>query len=327
MTLRTVAVPIGDPNGVGPEIAVKAAAALAAKDGTVRAVLVGDIDVVAHYVAQIAPGFALRPVDRVTAPVPGMIDLVPVGALPARHFAPGKVDAAAGAATLAYVDAAVDLVRRGEAAAIVAAPHNETAVNASGRAFSGYPALLAELTGTPSDRVFLMLVGGGLRIVHTTLHERLHDALLRLTPDLVAAAARAAAAALAALGIAAPRLGLFGINPHAGEGGLFGRDDDEITVPAAQRLKAEGFAVDGPIGADVLLAARAMDAYVAMYHDQGHIPIKLVAGRDSAAISIGAGVMFSSVGHGSAFDIAGRGVADAAPLLRTLRLVAGAVAS
>lgn len=323
MAMPVVAVPIGDPNGIGPEIAVKAAASLAAAGGVARIVLVGDSAVVGHYVRLVAPGFAVRVVDRVAVPVAGMLDLLPVEALPPDKFAPGRVDAAAGAATLAYVAAAVDLVRRGDAAAIVAGPHNETAVNASGRAFSGYPGLLAELTGTAPDRVFLMLVGGGLRIVHATLHERLHDALGRLTPELVEAAARAGIAALTALGIARPRLGIFGINPHAGEGGLFGRDDDEVTMPAVRRLKADGLSVEGPAGADVLLAARQMDAYVAMYHDQGHIPVKLVAGRGSAAISIGAGVLFSSVGHGSAFDIAGRGVADAMPLLRTLRLVAG----
>lgn len=324
MRAPVVAVPIGDPNGIGPEIAVKAAATLAAEGAAVQIVLVGDPRVVGHYVDLVAPGFAVRAVDRVVPPVAGMLDLLPVDALPVDGFAPGRVDAAAGAATLAYVAAAVGLVRRGDAAAIVAGPHNETAVNVSGRAFAGYPGLLAELTGTTQDRVFLMLVGGGLRIVHATLHERLCDALARLTPDLVEAAARAGVAALVALGIAQPRLGIFGINPHAGEGGLFGRDDDDVTVPAVQRLRAGGFKVDGPTGADVLLAARQMDAYVAMYHDQGHIPVKLVAGRHSAAISIGAGVLFSSVGHGSAFDIAGRGVADATPLLRTLRLVAGA---
>ncbi len=319
-----IALAIGDPNGIGPEIAVKAAAALAADARGPRVVLVGDEHVVAYYVARVAPDFTLRRIDRVETPVPGALDLLPVDALPESKFSPGTVDGAAGAATLAYVAAAVDVVRRGQAAAIVAAPHNETAVNASGRAFSGYPGFIAELMETPADRVFLMLVGGGLRIVHATLHERLQDALARLTPDLVAAAGRAGDAALKSLGIAAPSIGIFGINPHAGEGGLFGRDDDAITVPAVERLRAEGIKVEGPTGADVLLAARRMDLCVAMYHDQGHIPIKLIAGRDSAAISIGAGLLFSSVGHGSAFDIAGRGIADPAPLLRTLRLVAGA---
>ena len=169
-----------------------------------------------------------------------------------------------------------------------------------------------------------MLVGGGLRIVHVTLHERIHTALARITPELVERAARTADAALRQLNISKPRIGLFGINPHAGENGLFGDDDDKITVPAAKRLQAAGLNVEGPVGADLMLGRPHFDAFVAMYHDQGHIPVKLIAGRNSAAMSIGADLMFSSVGHGSAFDIAGKGIADPGPVLRCIRLVAGA---
>jgi 4-hydroxythreonine-4-phosphate dehydrogenase len=123
------------------------------------------------------------------------------------------------------------------------------------------------------------------------------------------------------MGIERPVVGLMGINPHAGEGGLFGREDIDITEPAARQLRDEGIAVIGPEGADLLLTNPDVDVFVAMYHDQGHIPVKLRAGRHSAALSIGAGLMFSSVGHGSGFDIAGTLRADAAPLLGALRLV------
>ncbi|MBX9701455.1 MAG: 4-hydroxythreonine-4-phosphate dehydrogenase PdxA, partial [Acetobacteraceae bacterium] len=219
--------------------------------------------------------------------------------------------------------AALDLVCAGAAEAIVAAPHSDTAVAAAGIAFSGYPGLIADLTGTPRDRVFMMLVGGGLRVLHVTLHESTRSALDRLTQDLVIAAGEAADSALRRLGIAAPRIGVFGINPHAGEGGLFGDEDARITEPAVAALRHAGIRAEGPTGADVLLAARAHDGYLAMLHDQGHIPVKLLAPRGAAAITVGAGVVFASVGHGSAFDIAGRGVADPAAVLRTLRLLAG----
>jgi 4-hydroxythreonine-4-phosphate dehydrogenase len=222
------------------------------------------------------------------------------------------------------VAAAIRLVHEGHVSAIVACPHSETNVNAAGIPFSGYPSLLARLTNTPEDHVFLMLVGGGLRVVHVTLHERIHSALARITPALVERAARTADEALRQLGIKQPRIGLFGINPHAGENGLFGDDDDRITAPAAQSLKAAGFNVEGPVGADLMLGQRDFDAFVAMYHDQGHIPVKLIAGRNSAAMSIGAGVLFASVGHGSAFDIAGKGIAEPDAVLRSLKLLSGA---
>jgi 4-hydroxythreonine-4-phosphate dehydrogenase len=322
MTQRTVALTIGDPNGIGPEIAVKAAAVLAGR-WSVPPVVVGNAAVIRDYAERHAPHLPLRELDRTGVPAAHAITFARVGSLPAEALRPGTVDAAAGAATVAYVEAAVELVRRGVASAIVACPHNETAVNAAGIPFSGYPGLLARLTGVSPDRVFLMLAGGGLRVVHATLHERLRDALDRLTTDLVEAAGHATARALDDLGVANARIGMMAINPHAGEGGLFGDDDERITVPAAQRLRRAGIDVEGPLGADVLLSRRDRDAYVAMYHDQGHVPVKLLAPRDAVALSIGAGFLFSSVGHGSAFDIAGRGVADPSATLRALELAAG----
>jgi 4-hydroxythreonine-4-phosphate dehydrogenase len=193
-------------------------------------------------------------------------------------------------------------------------------VHAAGIPFRGYPRLVAETTGTPADEVFLLLAGAGLRIVHATLHERLADALARLDAALVAAAGRALCRALTDLGVPG-RVAFFGINPHAGEDGLFGDDDERVTVPAVAALQAEGLPVDGPMGADVLLAGGVHAGYVAMYHDQGHVPVKLLAGRSAIALTIGAGVPFCSVGHGTAFDIAGTGHADPSALIRALEVV------
>ncbi len=319
---KTIALAIGDPNGIGPEIAVKAAAMLAAEPGP-RVILVGDAHVIDFYRVCAAPELSLREIGSSRATADCEIRIQPVEALLPAQFEPGKVAAAAGNATVAYVDAALRLVRSGFADAVVGCPHNEMAVNAAGFSFSGYPGLLAQLTGVPEDRVFMMLIGGGLRIIHATLHERLQTAIARLTPELVEAAGRACAQALIALGITVPKMGVFGINPHAGENGLFGDDDERITRPAVGRLQAAGIHVEGPIGADLMLGRRDLDGFVAHYHDQGHIPIKLLAGRNATALSVGAGILFASVGHGSAFDIAGKGRADPEAVLRTLRLVAG----
>ena len=320
--MRTVLLVIGDPNGIGPEIAVRAA--LADDAGLPRLLLVGDRHVIAHY----CPTARMRAVDPADPPLTtrGVIDVIPVDGIAPDDFSPGSCNAASGRATVRYVEAAFSAAQPGLIDAIVACPHNETAVNAAGIPFTGYPALIARITGVAEEGVFLMLVGGGLRIVHATLHERLSDALTRIDTDLVIRAGVAGHDAARGLGIGRPTMGLFGINPHAGENGLFGNDDDLVTVPAAAVLRARGIDVVGPAGADLLLSEGKCDVYVAMFHDQGHIPIKLLAGRSSAALSIGAHVPFASVGHGSAPDIAGHGRADAAPLIATLKLVASAAA-
>jgi 4-hydroxy-L-threonine phosphate dehydrogenase PdxA len=316
--IKAIALTIGDPNGIGPEIAVKAAAHLLGS-ADIRVILVGDEHVIRHYGERCAEGVKFH--DFAASPPKDTILIHPVDALPAAHFRPGEIEAAAGRATVAYVEAAIGLIREGAADAVVGCPHNETAVNAAGIPFSGYPSLIARLTGTPEDKVFMMLVGGGLRILHATLHERIHHALARLTPDLIEEAGLACVATLKQLGVAHPRIGVFGINPHAGENGLFGDDDNHITAPAVERLRKAGVLAEGPVGADIILGRNDIDGFVAIYHDQGHIPVKLLAGRNASALSVGAGVLFSSVGHGSAFDIAGQNKADPAAVLRTLRLI------
>ncbi len=172
----------------------------------------------------------------------------------------------------------------------------------------------------------MMLVAAGLRICHVTLHERLREAIDRLSPELILSAGIALAEALRRLDIENPSIGVFGINPHGGEGGLFGDDDERITKPAVHRLRQLGVQADGPIGADVLLAQRRHDAYLAMYHDQGHIPIKLISPNRAAAVTIGTDVLFSSVGHGCAFDIAGQGIASPVSVIEALELLRTAAA-
>ncbi|HEX4247828.1 MAG TPA: 4-hydroxythreonine-4-phosphate dehydrogenase PdxA, partial [Pseudonocardia sp.] len=312
---------LGDPNGIGPEIAVKAAAALDG-DPALAPVLVGDPHLVAGWARE--QGMRVREVDGPVAPCRGQLDLLPVHALPAAKSLPGLVSAAAGRATVAYLRAAVDAVAAGFGDTIIGCPHSERAVNSAGIPFDGYPGLLAELAGVPRDRVFLLLVGGGLRIVHATLHESLASAVRRLTPELITAAGLATAEFLRSRGNDQPRIGVCGINPHAGEQGLFGDEDERITRPAITALRAAGVDAEGPLGADLLLVPERRgdyDAHLAMYHDQGHIPVKVLAGRASSAVSIGAGLAFSSVGHGAAFDIAGQGRADPSAVLGAIQLL------
>lgn len=308
---RRIALSVGDPNGIGPEIALQALQALRGEDRLRTAVF--------------APPGVLERAAKATglqALLPS-IDWRAAGELPGAAAVFGQVRAEAGACAVAAAAAAIEACRRGEFDAVVAGPHHETAIAQAGIAFGGYATLLARVCGQAPGTVFLMLVGGGLRIVHATLHESVAHALARLSPELVEACALAGVRACRAMGIAQPRVALFGINPHASEGGLFGHEDAERVVPAAERLRARGIDVTGPLGGDVLLADRRHDLYVAMFHDQGHIPIKLVAPQGAAAVSIGADVLLASTGHGSAMDIAGTGTARPDALLRSLRLVGG----
>lgn len=306
---RRLAVSVGDPNGIGPEIALKALAAMDAADRS-RLRLFGPARVIERTAASLGLSSLLDG-----------IALTDAGDLPDAACVPGRIDAAAGASAVGSATAAIQACQRGEFDAVVACPHHETAIHQAGIPFSGYPSLVARVCGLPEDAVFLMLVGAGLRIVHVTLHESVASALVRITPALVQAAVHAGVRGCRLLGVDDPSIGLFGINPHASEGGLFGSEDERLVQPAALALRAEGLRIDGPQGADMLLAARRHDLYVAMLHDQGHIPVKLLAPHAASALSIGADVLLSSVGHGSAMDIAGRGIADPAAVLRTIALL------
>lgn len=306
-----IAIPIGDPNGIGPEIALKTAIAMR-DEPRVCITLFGPQAVLEATADQLGVTDALTDLRCVFTP-----------AMPAGTHQPGVVCADAGVATIRAATEAIHATQRGDFDAVVAAPHHETAVHQAGIAFSGYPSLVAKVTGQPEDAVFMMLMGGDLRIVHVTLHEGVQSALSHITQGRIERAVHAGVRAVHRLGISNPRIGLFGINPHAGENGLFGHEDELISRPAAQQLRAQGLRVDGPLGGDTLLAARAHDFYVAMFHDQGHIPIKLLYPQRASALSIGTDVMLSSVGHGSAMDIAGQGVANPQAMMRTVALLAG----
>lgn len=308
---QRIAVAVGDPNGIGPEIAVRAAMALHAAVGA-RPIIVAED----WLIATVCETLSL-PLSAAAA----MFDVHHCGALTPSQWQPGHISAAAGAATVAYVREAIALRRAGSVGAVGAAPHCEAAVNASGLPFSGYSGLVADLLGLPRGQAHLFLEAQGLRVVHCTLHEGVRQAVARITPELVEATALAARNTLLQWGIAEPRLCVVGINPHAGEDGLFGDEDEFVTKPAVQAMRALGWQVDGPMAADVALSERKHDAYVAMLHDQGHIAVKMLSPKGATAWVAGTPLIFASVGHGAAFDIAGQGRADASALSETLVLL------
>ena len=190
-------------------------------------------------------------------------------------------------------------------------------------ALNVYPSFVAKETHTDIHDVFLMLCFGERRIVHTTLHVGVAEAVRLITRERVGRAIKAADTALKRLGIASPKIIVGGLNPHAGEGGLFGREEIEIISPAIEDAKAAGITVEGPYGADTMFPKKC-DAFVVMLHDQGHITAKLLAPNQTAGLAIGTPILFSSVAHGSAYDIAGKGVASHAAMVEAIKRLVGA---
>ena len=236
----------------------------------------------------------------------------------------GELSKACGEAAYRFIERAVALALAGDVDAICTAPINKEALNAAGHRFPGHTEILAQLTGTAE--VSLMLMAPGLRVIHVTTHIGLLDAIDRIDAGLVERTIARGRDLLRRAGTAEPRIAICGINPHAGEGGLFGRGEEETKiVPAIRACTARGWRVEGPLPADTLFyRARKgdFDLVVAMYHDQGHGPVKAVAFDTGVNVTAGLPVVRTSVDHGTAFDIAGTGKADERSMLEALRQAA-----
>ena len=304
-----IAIAIGDPAGIGPEIAIKASLSRKVRN-ICDPVLVGDYEVLARY------AHTLR------KPTPK--DIVDVGAINVNFLTPGESDAACGRAIIEYASKAVDLAEAGDVHAVVACPQTQSSIKAAGVEFDGYPSWLARRTGTRPDDVFMMLVSDRFRIAHATLHLGIRNALDIIDTARILRVLNATNGVLQRIGIERPRVAVSGINPHASEDGLFGSEEAEIILPAIEKARAAGIDANGPFGADTMYLDKNFDAYVVMYHDQGHIPAKLVGFDGTAAFAIGTPLLFSSVAHGSALDIAGRGKANANALIWTITQISGA---
>ena len=319
-----VAITMGDPSGVGPEVVAKS---FAHRDilAHVRPIVVGNrrrIEKAAHIAA------VELEVRAVGAPAeaawqPGIVPCIDAATVP-EDLPFGKLSAVGGEAAFQCIRKAVDLATRGEVAAICTAPLNKEALHAAGHRFPGHTELLAQLTGTPE--VSMMLLAENLRVIHVTTHIGLVDAVRKIDAALVERTIARAHALLTRIGIEGPRIAVCGINPHAGEGGLFGQGEEaEKIEPAIARCRAKGWDVQGPLPADTLFfrARRGdFDMVVAMYHDQGHGPVKVLGLEAGVNVTVGLPFVRTSVDHGTAFDIAGTGTADERSLLEALRQAA-----
>jgi 1,2-dihydroxy-3,5-cyclohexadiene-1,4-dicarboxylate dehydrogenase len=306
-----IAIATGDPAGIGPEISLKAAL-----DPAVRAacdpVLVSDAEVVARHAKACGIAIDMRAIGRIADAdfASGKINVLDCKQPDAAKLDFGGTNPVAGHASIAFCAAAVKAALAGEVDAVVGAPQNEISIAQAGIPFDGHPSFVARQTGTDENDVFMMLCFGGIKVAHATLHQSVRQAVESITGDRVARVIRAADRALRQMGVAAPKLAISGLNPHAGEGGLFGREEIEIIGPAIEAVAAQGIAASGPFGADTMFRIKGIDAFIVMLHDQGHVPAKMVAPDATIALTIGTPILFSSVAHGSAHDIAGKGVAS-----------------
>ncbi|WP_231444800.1 4-hydroxythreonine-4-phosphate dehydrogenase PdxA [Brevibacterium zhoupengii] len=329
MTSRpTVAVTMGDGAGVGPEICVAACL-----DPTVlevaRPVVIGDAARLKQAAEILGVDASIRVIDSPAAAEDSSdtIDVIDLDLLPA-DLAWGQLSDTAGDAAFRYIERASQLAMSGEVQAICTAPLNKEALHSAGHQYPGHTEMLAALTGT--EEVSMMLSSPKLRVIHVTTHIGLIDAVAKIEPGLVERTVRRGNDALIRAGIERPHIGVCAINPHAGENGLFGYGEEaEKITPAITTLKADGIDAVGPLSADTafFLAGRGdYDLIVAMYHDQGHGPIKVLGIDAGVNITVGLPVIRTSVDHGTAFDIAGSGKVDTESMSEAMRQAAALAA-
>jgi 4-hydroxythreonine-4-phosphate dehydrogenase len=320
-SLPTIAVTMGDGAGVGPEITVAALL-----DESILAachpIVIGDAARLRAAAEILGREADIVPVAGIDDAVysPGRINVIDLGLLPA-DLPWGVVSAVAGDAAFHYIRVACELAMAGSVSAICTAPLNKAALHLGGHEYPGHTELLAALTNTAE--VSMLLSTPRLRVIHVTTHIGLIDAIAMIEPELVERTIRRGWDAMRNSGIANPRIGVCAINPHAGENGLFGAGEEATKIaPAIERVRAEGMNVDGPLPADTafFLAGRGdYDLIVAMYHDQGHGPVKVLGIETGTNITVGLPVVRTSVDHGTAFDIAGTGTVDPRSMVEAMR--------
>jgi 4-hydroxythreonine-4-phosphate dehydrogenase len=295
-----ILITMGEPSGIGPEVAVAAFAHFGGRIGSHPLKLVGDAGIFSSHEDALIPTRA-----RVSA-------------------IPGKPDSANAAAVTEAIEIAVAACMAGDAAALVTAPIHKAVLNAAGFAFPGHTEFLAHLTG--ARRAVMMLASDQLRVVPLTIHIPVSDVPGAIDKQAVFDTAEIILTALRRdFGILNPRLAVAGLNPHAGEAGMLGGEDAQVIAPAIAALKARGFAVKGPLSADTLFhaeARRTYDAALCMYHDQALIPIKTLSFWDGVNVTLGLPIVRTSPDHGTALDIAGAGTADARSMIAAVKMAA-----
>jgi 4-phospho-D-threonate 3-dehydrogenase / 4-phospho-D-erythronate 3-dehydrogenase len=322
-TKPILAVTMGDPAGTGPELIVKGFAFAEVRE-VCRPVVIGDAGVMreaARIVGSNTPIRVISSPEETSAD--GALDVVDLGNVDSAKFQRGKVSAHAGDAAHGCIKRAVELTRAGKSHAVVTSAINKAALHAAGHHYDGHTELLSELCGKP--KVTMMLVADKLRVCHVSTHVALREAIERARPERIVSVIRLAAAGVRELGIENPHIAVAGINPHAGEGGIFGDEEIKYIAPAIEQAKALGFRVSGPYAGDTVFFRTLQgqfDCAIAMYHDQGHVAAKMLGIWLGVNVTLGLPIIRTSVEHGTDFDNAGTGRGDPRSLVQALKLAA-----
>ena len=322
--MKPLALTMGDPAGIGGELSLKAWLALRKTGSTF--VLLDDPERLERLARHMGLAVPIRTVEDAASAVAVFRSALPVWPVPLSAIpVPGRPDGANADAVVASIEQATKLALAGEVGAVVTNPINKAALYQAGFAYPGHTEFLAALTGASGQQI-MMLASPMLRVVPVTVHASLRDSIAMLTSEMIVAASRTTAAALRRdFGIASPRLAVAGLNPHAGEQGALGSEETTLVQPAIDTLRADGIDVSGPWPPDTMFTAAARARYdvaICMYHDQGLIPLKTLDMDHGVNVTLGLPIVRTSPDHGTAFDIAGKGVADPTSLLAALELAA-----
>ncbi|NIP99949.1 MAG: 4-hydroxythreonine-4-phosphate dehydrogenase PdxA [Nitrospinaceae bacterium] len=314
---------MGDPAGIGPEIIVKAFSDRSLEK-VCRPLVVGDARWLKIHADRFSPSLALRPADSLgdTRFEPGVLEVLDRATVPP-HLKLGEPSREGGEAAVDCIRTAVTLARDHQVDAITTAPINKESLHLAGYPYPGHTELLAELTG--AEQVALMLAGRNLRVVLATTHIPLNQVTSHLTRKSLAGVLQLTHRWLEHHVTPTPRIAVTGLNPHCGDGGIFGREEQDLILPTLDTVRSQGLAVFGPFSADSLFAQRRYenyDAVVTMYHDQGMIPVKMESMGQAVNITLGLPILRTSVDHGTAYDRAGKGTASVESLQTALRTAA-----
>jgi 4-phospho-D-threonate 3-dehydrogenase / 4-phospho-D-erythronate 3-dehydrogenase len=314
------AITMGDSSGIGPEVLLRCF-----RDGTLRfpVVAFGDLEALAYYNELLSCGVELRKIAKAADYQPGPLNVIDAGIIWRAEITPGQLSRKSGEAAHAYVVAATHAALAGEIAAIVTLPMNKEATQISDPKFVGHTELIGNLCGV--EDVTIMLVSDQLIVTHVTTHCSLKTAIERIKKERICTILQLTSDAVCKLRPNA-RIAVAGLNPHAGENGLFGDEEIREIRPAVEWAKSQGMPVEGPFPPDTVfymaVRKKRFDAIVCMYHDQGHVPLKLLDFEGGVNVALGLPIIRTSVDHGTAFDIAGHGLASGVSLVKALEFAA-----